>query len=86
MGHFDIKYYSIQQAAERLTCDDETILAQIHSGELAAVNIAKKPDAKRKTWRIAECELGRWLLTRGNAKPQPVAPKTAKRVEPKRYV
>jgi len=82
----DQRYYSIQKAAEVLSCDDETILAQIHSGELAAVNIAKRLDARRPTWRIAECELGRWLLKRGNAKPQPVAPKTAKRVEPKRYV
>lgn len=63
----DQRYYSIQEAAKVLDCDDETILAQIHSGELPVVNIAKRPDAKRPTWRIAESELGRWLLKRGNA-------------------
>ena len=82
----DIKYYSVQQACKVLSCDDETILAQIHSGELAAVNIAKRADAKRPTWRIAECELGRWLLKRGNAAKQVVAPKQAKRPTPKQYV
>ena len=82
----DQKYYSIQQASEMLACDDETILAQIHSGELPAVNIAKRVDAKRPTWRIAEAELGRWLLKRGNAKQQVVAPKTTKRRTPKQYV
>ena len=82
----DQRYYSIQEAAKVLACDDETILAQIHSGELPAVNIAKRLDAKRPTWRIAESELGRWLLKRGNALKQEVAPKTTKRPKPKQYV
>ena len=82
----DQRYYSVQEAAKSLSCDDETILAQIHSGELPAVNIAKRLDAKRPTWRIAECELGRWLLKRGNAPKQEAAPKQAKRPKPKKYV
>jgi excisionase family DNA binding protein len=60
----DQKYYTIQEAAKVLACDDETILAQIHSGELPAVNIARRLQSKRPTWRIAEGELGRWLLKR----------------------
>lgn len=82
----DQKYYSIQEACKLLACDDETILAQIHSGELPAVNIAKRVDAKRPTWRISEAELGRWLLKRGNAPKQVVAPKQAKRRVPKQFV
>lgn len=82
----DQRYYSIQEAAKMLDCDDETILAPIHSGELPAVNIAKRPDGKRPTWRIAESELGRWLLKRGNALKQEVAPKPTKRPKPKQYV
>jgi excisionase family DNA binding protein len=81
----DQKYFSIQEASKMLGCDDETLLAQIHSGELSAVNIAKKVDAKRPTWRIAESELGRWLLRRSNSKPT-VAPKIEKRPKPKQYV
>ena len=79
------QHYSIQQSADMLDCDGETLLAQIHSGELVAVNIAKKPDAKRPTWRIAESELGRWLLRRSNAKPV-AAVATQKRPTPKQYV
>ena len=82
----DQRYYSVQEAAKVLSCDDETILAQIHSGELPAVNIAKKKDAKRPTWRIAESELGRWVLRRGNAPKQLPAPKQVKRPKPKQYV
>lgn len=83
---FDQKYYSVQQACEILDCDDETILAPIHSGELVAVNIAKRADSKRPTWRIAESELGRWVLRRGNSKKQESAPKPSKRPSPKQYV
>lgn len=78
----DQKYYTIQEAAKILACDDETILAQIHSGELPAVNIAKRLQSKRPTWRIAEGELGRWLLKRGNAAKQEIASKPAKRPTP----
>ena len=83
----DGRYYTIQQAAEVLGCDDETILSWIHSGELAAANIAKSTQAKRPTWRLAEGELGRFLLSRRNpAANQVVAPKPAKRQTPKQYV
>jgi excisionase family DNA binding protein len=75
----DQKYYTIQEAAKVLACDDETILAQINLGELPAVNIARRLQSKRPTWRIAEGELGRWLLKRGNAANQEIASKQTKR-------
>ena len=81
----DQKYYTVQEAANVLACDDETILAQIHSGELPAVNIARRLQAKRPTWRIAEGELGRWLLKRGNAAKQEITPKQAKRPTPNQF-
>jgi excisionase family DNA binding protein len=79
------RHYTVQEASQLLACDDETILAQIHSGQLSAVNIAKKVNAKRPTWRISEAELGKWLLRRSNTK-QSVAPKQTKRPKPKQYV
>jgi excisionase family DNA binding protein len=81
----DQKYYSVQEAATTLAVDDETILSWIHSGELPAVNITKKPDGKRPTWRIPERELGLVLLKRSNAKPV-AAPKIEKRPVTKQYV
>ena len=82
----DQKYYTIQEAAKVLACDDETILAQIHSGELPAVTIAKRLQAKRPTWRIAESELGRWVLKRGNSAKQEVIPKPTEHPTPKQFV
>ena len=81
----DQKYYSVQEAATTLGVDDETILSWIHSCELPAVNITKKPNGKRPTWRIPERELGLVLLKRSNSKPT-VAPKIEKRPKPKQYV
>ena len=71
----DQKYYTIQEAAKVLACDDETILAQIHSGELPAVNIARR----------LQSELGRWLLKRGNAAKQVIALNSAKRPTPNQF-
>ena len=81
----DQKYFSVQQVSEMLGCDDETVLAQIHSGDLEAVNISKKVDAKRPTWRVPELALGRWVLRRSNAKPV-AAVATQKRPTSKQYV
>jgi excisionase family DNA binding protein len=59
----DNRYYTVQTAAETLAIDDEQVLSFIHSGHLKAVNLAK-PSSRRPRWRIAEGELGRFLLTR----------------------
>lgn len=83
----DTRYYTPQEAAETLSCDDEQILSWIHSGELPAINVAKSTQQKRPRWRIAESDLGKFLLARRHpASMKPVAPKTAKRTSPPRYV
>lgn len=80
-------HYTPQQTAAFLACDDETILAHIHSGELVAVNICKKRDGKRPTWRIPESSIGRFLISRRNAAAtQPSKATTPKRPATKRYV
>lgn len=81
----DGRYYTIQQAAETLGCDDETVLAWIHSGELVAVNLCKSRAGKRPTWRIAEADLGRFLIARRNQQ-EPAAVKSPKRPPVKQYV
>lgn len=83
----DQRYYTTVEAGKVLACDAEQVLAWIHAGELVAVNVAKTPNAKRPTWRIAEADLGRFLIARRHpASQQHVAPKVAKRVQPKQYV
>ncbi len=58
------KHFSPQEAAEVLGITDDGIVAMIHSGELVATNVARNADAKRPRWRIAEGDLGRFLLSR----------------------
>ncbi len=56
----DGRYFTPQQAAEILACDDEQIVHWINSGQLTAVNVAKDPNGKRPRWRISEADLGRF--------------------------
>lgn len=82
----DSRYYSTVEAAKILGIDDETVLAWIHSGQLPAVNVCKKPNGKRPTWRIAEADLGRLLLMRRSKTAEPPAAKPVKRPTPKQFV
>lgn len=81
----DIRYYTPDQAADVLGVDGEKILAWIHSGELAASNVGSRPDGGKPRWRIAEADLGRFLLARrhpaaSRPTPQPRRRKQAARV------
>lgn len=67
------RHFSPQQAAEILGVTDDGIVAMIHSGEIVATNVARNADSKRPRWRIAESDLGRFLLSRRHpASQQPV--------------
>ena len=84
----DSRYYTPQQACEILGTDDEQVLSWIHSGELAAVNVAKSLQGKRPRWRIAEADLAKFLMARrhpASTQKQTVAPKT-RQAKPKQYV
>jgi hypothetical protein len=71
----DEKYYSPKEAAEKLQCDEERVL----EGDLVAANIASSKSAQRPRWRIAEADLGRFLLSRRNV--QSLAEPKPKRIE-----
>jgi len=78
----DNRYYTVKTAAETLAIADEQVLVLIHSGELRAANLAK-PGSQRPRWRIAEADLGRFLLSRlhpASTTPKPVATRKAKAV------
>lgn len=64
----DERYFSPRQAAEALQCDEERVLAWIREGDLVAANIASSKAAQRPRWRIAESDLGRFLLSRRNVR------------------
>ncbi len=83
----DSRYFSVQQAAEIVGCDEEQFLGFIHSGELVAFNIAKSLQGKRPRWRIAEADLAKFLMARRHpASMQSVAPKAPRQQKPKQYV
>lgn len=71
------KHYTPQQAAEIIGITDDGIVSLIHSGEIIATNVARSKDSKRPRWRIAESDLGRFLLSRRH-------PATQQAVKPKR--
>jgi excisionase family DNA binding protein len=79
-------YYTVQEVQELLGCEDETVLAWIHSGQLLAVNISKSLNPRRPTWRIAKSALNRHLQARQNSQEQTPAPKATKRKAPKQYI
>lgn len=83
----DARYYTVQAAAETLSIDDEQVLSFIHGGHLKAVNLAKA-NSKRPRWRIAEGELGRFLLSRlhPSSVAVPVAKTTARPKPAKQHV
>ena len=69
------RHYTPAQAAEILGLSDDGIVALIHSGDIVATNVARSRDAKRPRWRIAESDLGRFLLSRRHpsSQAQPIA-------------
>ena len=83
----DTTYYTPKAAAGTLGVDIETVLGWIHSGELKASNVAQSPAGKRPRWRIAEAELGRFILRRQHPASAPKADTRARRPKPtKQYV
>ena len=75
------KHYTPQEAAEILGVTDDGIVAMIHSGELVAANVARAADSKKPRWRIAESDLGRFLISRrhpASMEPQSAKPKRAR--------
>ena len=81
------QHYTVQETAEIAKIDPEQVLSWIHSGELAAVNVAKSLQCKRPSWRIPESALGKLLIGRRHpASTQPTATHTAKRRAPKQIV
>ena len=81
----DQRYFTRAQAAELLGADEDKVTQWIHSGELVAINVATSPTSKRPRWRIAESDLGRFVMSRRHpasvqATAKPKQSRTAKAV------
>ncbi|MEM9703688.1 MAG: helix-turn-helix domain-containing protein, partial [Planctomycetota bacterium] len=60
---------TVKQVSERLGVSSETIRGWCHTGQLKAVNVARKQGG-RNSWRVSEKDLESFLMTRGNRKPE----------------
>jgi excisionase family DNA binding protein len=76
------RYYSPTELAKILGIDSEGILELIHSGELAASNIARSRAAGKPRWRISQEALDRFMASRAK---QSVAPKRRIKTKVKDY-
>jgi excisionase family DNA binding protein len=75
----DERYYTTSQAAELLGVDDDKILAMIRTNEIRAYDVSSS-SSSRPRWRIAQTDLGVFLLSRVS-KPLPVLAPKRKRKE-----
>ena len=68
--------YSVRQITERYSVSEGTVLGWIRSGELRAMNVGRKPGAKKPRWRITESALDAFEQLRT---PTPPMPRTRRR-------
>jgi excisionase family DNA binding protein len=67
------KTLSVRDLCERYEVSEHTVLSWIHSGELRAVNVGRRPGAKRPRWRISHQALEQFELARTPTPPPPRA-------------
>jgi len=70
---------SVRSLSERYAVSEHTVLGWIRSGELRALNVGRRPGAKKPRWRITEQALLEFELART---PTPSLPRTRRRKQP----
>jgi excisionase family DNA binding protein len=65
--------YKVQDICERYGVTVHTVLQWIRSGELRAVNVGRRPGARKPRWRITQEALEHFELARTPAPPPPRA-------------
>jgi excisionase family DNA binding protein len=62
---------SVCDLCERYGVGEHTVLGWIRSGELRAVNVGRRPGAKRPRWRITQEALAAFEMARTQTPPPP---------------
>jgi excisionase family DNA binding protein len=62
---------SVRDLCDRYGVGEHTVLAWIHSGQLRAVNVGRRPGAKKPRWRITQEALEAFELARTSTPPPP---------------
>ena len=65
--------YTVQDLQRRYSVTAHTVLGWIRSGELRAVNVGRRPGAKKPRWRITQGALEAFELARTPTQPPPRA-------------
>jgi excisionase family DNA binding protein len=63
--------FTVRDVAQRYRVSEHTVLGWIRSGDLAAVNVGRRPGARKPRWRIAAHALTTFELRRTSAPPSP---------------
>ena len=70
---------SVRDLCERYGVSAHTVLNWIHNGELKAVNVGRRPGAKKPRWRITQAALEAFEALRT---PTPPPPPTRRKKRP----
>ena len=63
--------FSIKDICDRYGVGDHTVLGWINCGELRAINVGRKPGAKKPRWRITQEALDAFEFARTTTPSQP---------------
>jgi excisionase family DNA binding protein len=73
--------FSVKDICERFAVGEHSVLAWISSGDLRAINVGRKPGAKKPRWRITEEALEAFELSRTATPPPPKAQRRKRSAE-----
>jgi excisionase family DNA binding protein len=62
---------SVRDVCERYSVSEHTVLGWIRSGELRAINVGRRPGAKKPRWRITQAALAAFERLRTPGPPPP---------------
>jgi excisionase family DNA binding protein len=62
---------TVQDVQKRYGVTSKTVLGWIHSGELSAINVGRRPGSKKPRWRISEDALSAFEQRRTSSAPPP---------------
>jgi hypothetical protein len=63
--------FSVRDLRERYAVSEHTVLGWIARGELRAVNVGRRPGAKKPRWRITQAARQSFELSRTTTPPLP---------------
>lgn len=74
-------HFKVRDVMSRCAVTQNTVLGWIRSGELAAINVARKPGTK-PAWRIPAAALEAFEAARAATPPSSAAPRSRHRRQP----